>query len=99
MKITPEINFTFVFTQDEMKLLFNELTKESMCDDEWETSPLRRFNEKLLNVYELFICREYTITLTLSEAKELVQDIADSNNFCSGFNKLWKELWNTLKNY
>ena len=99
MKLTPEINFTFEFTDDEITLLLNAIKKESILyssrDDEWETSPLRQF-------YKLLRESAYgdsAITLTLNEAKELALDISDTNNFCSEFKELWSTLWNTLKSY
>ena len=92
MKINPEINFTFEFSEDEMKLLLDAF---SLNNDNWESS-FEKFNEKLLNAYSV---NDTTSTLSLNDAKELMGDITVSDNFPSELNELWGALWNALKGY
>jgi hypothetical protein len=95
MKITPEINFTLEFTEEEATLLSNKFIAVAapFKFDVWKAS-FEMF-EKLLDDT---VAAEPTITLTLKEAKELMEDIADAG-LCDEFNELWSALWNTLRGY
>jgi hypothetical protein len=96
MKITPEISFTLEFTEDEVTLLLNKFTAEyeSLKFDGWKGS-FEMFVQRLLEDTCFDAC---FITLTLKEAKELMEDIADAD-LCDEFKELWSALWNALKGY
>ena len=89
MKITPEINFTLEFTEDEATLLSNKFIAVAA-----PFTSLEMF-EKLLDDT---VDAEPTITLTLKEAKELMEGIADAG-LCDEFKDLWSALWNAVKGY
>ena len=95
MKITPEISFTLEFTEDEVTLLLNKFSTEywALRFDGWKDS-FEMFGKLL----EDTVAVEPTITLTLKEAKELMEDIADAD-LCDEFKELWSALWNALKGY
>ena len=95
MKITPEISFTLEFTEEEATLLSNKFIAVAapFKFDVWKAS-FEMF-EKLLDDT---VAAEPTITLTLKEAKELMEDIADAG-LSDEFKELWSALWNAIKGY
>ena len=104
MKITPEISFTLEFTEDEVTLLSNKFSAayKSLPSDGWKDS-FEMFVQRLIEGTYFDAC---FITLTLKEAKELMEDIADAG-LCEEFDllapmqsmELWGALWNALKGY
>ena len=96
MKITPEISFTLEFTEDEVTLLSNKFSAayKSLPSYGWADS-FEMFVQRLIEGTYFDVC---FITLTLKEAKELMEDIADAG-LCEEFDELWSTLWNTLKGY
>jgi hypothetical protein len=96
MKITPEISFTLESTEDEVNLILDKFNTAylSLRFDGWKDS-FEMFAQKLV---ENCCFSEFTTTLTLKEAKELVEDIADAG-LCDEFKELWSALWNAIKGY